>query len=85
MSTELEKREFIVKKFLENPRWTFKKIAREVKADEKTVSSAIKRYQESFNLQRKHGSGRKKVFILLRKPRKLLPSSSKIQIYQTGN
>jgi transposase len=72
MSTELEKREFIVKKFLENPRWTFKKIAREVNVTEKTVSSAIKRYQESFNLQRKHGSGRKKGFHNAKKAKEIV-------------
>lgn len=58
----MEKRKLIVKTFQDNPLWTFKKIAREVKSDQRTVSSAIKRFQESLDLQRKPGSGRKKGF-----------------------
>lgn len=72
MSSELEKRNLIVKTFIENPRWTFKKIATEVKVHRKTVSKVIKRYQEDFNVLRKPGSGRPEGFHSPKKAKKVV-------------
>lgn len=61
---------------LENPKWSYKKIAKEVKVNEKTVSKAIKLYQEQLDLSRKPGSGRKKGF---RSPKKVKKVVAKLQ------
>lgn len=58
MSSELEKRKFIVEKFIENPLVTVKKVAREVKVNVKTVSNVMKKYLSDLSVERKTGSGR---------------------------
>lgn len=72
MSTELEKRELIIKNFFENPTFDYKKIARIAKVGRKTVARVIKNYKCRFNVLRKPGSGRPEGFRSPRRVRKAL-------------
>lgn len=60
MANEVEVRQNIIKIFQKQPQWTFKKIAKEVGANPKTISRVIKRFKEDLLIDRKKGSGKKK-------------------------
>lgn len=60
MSSELKTRELIIEIFHENPKWTFKHIARKSKVCRETVSKVIKKFHKDLTVGRKHGSGAKK-------------------------
>ncbi|XP_039968651.1 uncharacterized protein LOC120780442 [Bactrocera tryoni] len=59
MASEVEAREKIIKFFQKKPQWSFKKIAKEVEANPKTISRVIKRFKEDVRVDRKKGSGKK--------------------------
>ena len=59
MASELHKREFIIRLFIENPRRSQQTIANKAKVLQSTVSEVIKKYQSDLTITRKKGSGRK--------------------------
>lgn len=76
MSTELEKREIIIKNFNEHPTFTYGKIAKIAKVNRKTVSKVIKNYKIRLNVLRKSGSGRPEGF---RSPKKIRKAISTLK------
>jgi IS30 family transposase len=62
MTKESDNREKIVHKYLENPSWSHRSIAKALNLSNSTVSSVIKRYKETLSTDRAKGSGRKKGF-----------------------
>lgn len=71
MYSEKEVREKIIKIFLKNPLWPYRKIAKELKVHRNTVSRAIKKYREDLTIDRKSGSGRKKGLTDIRKAKQI--------------
>lgn len=72
MSSELERRELIVRLSKENPRWSQKTIANKAKVSTDTVSNVLKRFNTNLNLHRKVGSGRKNGFVCPQKAKKVV-------------
>lgn len=60
MDNQIKVRSKIIKTFQQNPFWSFKKIAKQLKVHRDTVSKVIKRYEEDLTIARRHGSGRNK-------------------------
>ena len=77
MASELERRELIIRFFLENPQWTLRTIANKAKVAKSTVSVTIKSFKENLNVGRKVGSGRRKGFVSPETSRKVVASLQK--------
>ena len=77
MASELERRELIIRFFLENPQWTFRTIANKAKVAKSTVSVTINSFKENMNVGRKVGSGRKKGFVSPETSRKVVDTLQK--------
>lgn len=60
METEENIRKKILKISPENPKWTYKKVAKEVKVSRNTVARTVKKFKEELSVSRKRGTGRKK-------------------------
>ena len=59
MASELERRELIIRFFIENPQWTLRTIANKTKVAKSTVSVTIKSFKENLNVERKIVSAKK--------------------------
>ena len=53
MASESERRELIIRFFLENPKWTLRTIANKAKVAKSTVSVTIKSFKEKLVLDEK--------------------------------
>lgn len=60
MTSEVKRRELIIRLFQENPGGSQKTIARKAKVTQQTVSNVLKNFKEYLNVSRKVGSGNKK-------------------------
>jgi len=72
MSSEVKRRELVIRLFRENPRWSQKTIANKAKVSQSTVSDVLKRFEEDLSVTRKVGSGRKKGFVCPQKAKKVV-------------
>jgi len=77
MSSQVERRELIIRLLKENPRWSQKTISNKANVSQMTVSNVIKRFEEDLNVTRKVGSGRKKGFACPQKGKKVVGEESK--------
>lgn len=59
MSEEQKVREEIIKNFINNPHFTYKRIAKIVKAHRNTVSKVIQKFKADLSCNRKPGTGKK--------------------------
>lgn len=57
--TEKEKREKILRNFIQNPSWPISSIAKECEMSRRTTANVIKRFRDSGTIERRPGSGRK--------------------------
>lgn len=77
MSKELEQREKIVAKYLENPNASFRDIGKSLKIHHFTVSRVINRFKQTQSTERQSGSGKKEGFIYESLAKKVLMSSKR--------
>lgn len=70
--TQRDVRELIVRKYQENPSFSHNDIAKSLKIAKSTVTSALKKYNETLSIDKKKGSGRKKGFVSQKKSKSVI-------------